>query len=322
MKIVVIVVTFNSSNYLKRAIRHLLNQTVELHKIIVVDNNSNSKHKIAIKNLISTNNVLELITLDENTGGAGGFYHGMKYANEKYNPDWYWLMDDDAFPTPTCLENLLNYRKYTNNVGCLCPTIFGVEWNAFQLYHHKKLSSFLDRDLLIYDEYDKVPEVSTIEANAFVGPLFSKSVVNQLGYPDKKLFIYGDDLEYTYRVSRNYDVLLIKNSIINHRDVAKKQTYTKPQAWWKDYYMYRNRFLFIDKYSVSMIKKYIGFILTLLRVIKQIFMILFIKEYRGLVTIRVKLLKKSIVDGLNGRSGKKIDPINFNEMIKSYYNVD
>ena len=44
--------------------------------------------------------------LPENTGGAGGFNHGLAWAMD-HGADLVWLMDDDGLPEPDCLGTLL-----------------------------------------------------------------------------------------------------------------------------------------------------------------------------------------------------------------------
>ena len=39
--------------------------------------------------------------------GAGGFHAGLKIAHEELRSDYYWMMDDDGYPTEGCLEMLL-----------------------------------------------------------------------------------------------------------------------------------------------------------------------------------------------------------------------
>lgn len=117
-----VVVTFNRKELLTKCISSLLDQTLKLQTIIIVDNNSTDKTEELllqegyIKSLPDTKQKsvqektiqevkLRYIRLPENMGGAGGFYEGVKTAYED-NYDWIWIMDDDAFPTKTCLENL------------------------------------------------------------------------------------------------------------------------------------------------------------------------------------------------------------------------
>ena len=65
---------------------------------------------------------------------------------------------------------------------------------------------------------DQLKAVTEEDANAFVGPLFSGKVVDELGIADGSLFIYGDDSEYTRRVSGKHKLYLIREAVIDHQD--------------------------------------------------------------------------------------------------------
>jgi len=313
-KVVAITVTYNDAYYLKKCIAALLKQTVPLYKIIIVDNNSNSDNKEILKKVIDDK--IEILILYENLGGAGGFEKGMKHAKKIYNPDWYWIMDADAYPREDCLEKLLSHKNDEKNIGFLAPLIYGINLQQYQLYHHKRLTKFLERDIPVYNTYYEVPEISEIEANAFVGPLFSRYAVNKVGVANGALFIYGDDLEYTFRVTRELKALLVKDAVMNHRDQPAANGVQKPQNWWKDYYMYRNRLLFIQKFQNNKILKIIGIWLVAIRCLKQIILSCLLKQNKKLKKYRRKIIKKAYWDGLRENIGKTMDPALFSEEIK------
>lgn len=313
--VIAITVTYNRMNTLKKTINALINQSYELEKIIIVDNNSSEEHKNELKDLEKNNDLIEVIWKNENLGGAGGFYYGMKIALEKYNPDWYWLMDDDAYPTKMCLFNLLNKKNNLDNIGFLAPTIYGLDNKKYQMYHHKLISDNKVDDITAVKRYEDLRDVVEIEANAFVGPLFSKKSVQALGLPDKGLFIYGDDTEYTYRISRQFKGYLIKDAIINHQDPPLQGNTVIPESWWKEYYMFRNRFLFIDKFQNGEKKKE-SFKIIKRRINKKILATLIKPNYRGFRKVRIELLRKAIIDGENKVNGKTIDPVIYISKIK------
>lgn len=318
-KVVVVTVTFNDVDFLLREIRFLKKQTYKIYRIVIVDNNSNEQCKEKLRNIKNDDNI-DIIWLDNNIGGAGGFQKGMEYAYKKYNSDWYWLMDADAYPQEDCLEKLLEYKDLTNNIGYLAPLIMGDDLKKYQLYHHKRLSAFLEKDLYIYNESDEIQDTTPIEADAFVGPLISRKAVAELGFPKGELFIYGDDLEYTYRISRKFNSYLIKSAVINHRDQPSNAGVQKPVNWWKDYYMYRNRIFFIKEFQNNKFKKYIGYILVRLRCTKQVLLAYRLKYNKKLINFRIATIRRAYKDGLNNKSGKIIDPIAYknkvNELIK------
>ena len=306
-KVVAVTVTYNSAELLKKTIDALLKQSYEVDNIIVVDNASDEKNKKLIESYKGLSEIIHIIYLQENSGGAGGFEFGVSYARDNLEFDWIWLMDDDAYPRIDCLENLIK-NKGLYKVGCLAPLIYGVDNNEYQLYHHKYVKRWHSKDKIVYSRYEDVPEISTIDADAFVGPLFSRKIVDELGVPDGSLFIYGDDQEYTYRISRKYNIYLIKNAVMNHKDINASMS-GSPKAWWKDYYMHRNRMLFVKEFSENSFELFMGMTFVKLGIYKRLIMCLLDKKLTlVLKNKRKELLLKSLRDGSRGISGKRIDP--------------
>lgn len=307
-KVVAVTVTYNRVETLKKTIEALMVQNYKLDKIIVVDNNSSEENKEKLRVIEKNSDLVEVIWRDDNLGGAGGFHYGMKLALEKYDPDWYWIMDDDAYPTIDCLEKLLSYKNKLDKIGFLTPAIFGIDNNEYQMYHHKKISKYKVNDITVVAKYEDLSEITEVEANAFVGPLFSREAINLVGLPDKDLFIYGDDTEYTYRVSRKLKGYVIKNAVINHQDPPYEGKAVAPEAWWKEYYMFRNRYLFIDEFSQSKIDKSVAKVYLTSHLIRRILSAQIKPQYKSFRKMRINILTKSISDGFGKKNGKTIDP--------------
>ena len=316
--VILITVTFNSSEYLSRLIESVLEQTFSVKKIIVVDNNSIQEHKNRIHKLQENyKDLIDVLWLNDNTGGAGGFSAGMSYMLENYNADWMWIMDDDAFPTANCLEKLLEDAKSLKNLGFIAPLIFGVDNQAYQLYHHKRFNGNLIEASVPFKTLNDIQDITEIEANAFVGPLFPISVVKNVGIANAGLFIYGDDTDYTYRVTRKYKGYVTPNAVIKHRDPSPDgNNYTNPKAWWKDYYEIRNCLLFVKKFGTSRREKYQYEWTIFYRTLKKIFKAITRKEYRRYRSIRIKILSKALIDGITGCDEKTLDPQQFIKMLE------
>ena len=310
-RVVAITVTFNSSELVLKAIKALKAQTRKVDFIVVVDNHSRKEERMKIDAAVKNDPEIILVNMKENFGGAGGFCAGMKYVKEKLNADWYWLMDDDAFPENNCLEKLMEHAADSDDIGCLVPLIWGIDKKDYQLYHHKILSKYLTKDRPVVTNIDQLSDIVQIEANAFVGPLVSKRAVDEVGIADGSLFIYGDDLEYTYRISRKYKIYLVKTAQINHRDILVKNTILDPKAWWKDYYDLRNRLFFIEKYATSFPKRIIGKSILGLKIIKRICDAIVKKDYKGYRKKRINILFKAWSDGNKNKRGKVIDPVEY-----------
>ena len=115
MKISAVVVTYNRLSLLKRTISSLLSQTYSLQQVYVVNNGSTD----GTKEWLDRQQHLTVVH-QENVGGSGGFYTGIQKAYED-GADWIWCMDDDVFPRPTCLEQLLKERAFMKSATCLIP---------------------------------------------------------------------------------------------------------------------------------------------------------------------------------------------------------
>ncbi len=206
MKIAAVVVTFNRLNLLKKCILSIKLQTYKINEIIIVNNSSTD----GTSEWLLTNQDLTVITQD-NLGGAGGFYKGIKSAYEK-GYDWIWCMDDDTELEKNALYELV--RNLNDNETKILNSIVVSKENkdvlAFGLY-------FSEGNIY----FDKVSSLKYPilkgTANFFNGTLLSREVIKKLGLPLKELFIRGDEYEYFLRTKvNNIKIISITSSIIYH----------------------------------------------------------------------------------------------------------
>jgi rhamnopyranosyl-N-acetylglucosaminyl-diphospho-decaprenol beta-1,3/1,4-galactofuranosyltransferase len=233
-----IIVTYNRKELLINSIIALLNQTVALDTIYIIDNCSTDGTLEYITKILSENTNIKYIRLSENLGGSGGFYEGIRRAYLDEN-DYIWGMDDDAIPLPTAHEELCKIRNEISDVRyCLWSNCN--EDNEF-ISSYKKVDTWM-----------------------FVGFYLLRNVIEAVGYPRRDFFIYHDDSEYAHRITKSgIPIFKVKGSVIDHTDGFSKLFYEKkifgkliqyPQlSNWRNYYFIRN---FILKYSYKEIKKY------------------------------------------------------------------
>lgn len=316
--VVAITVTYNDYGYLKRALQYLRSQTVKVSKIVVVDNHSDEEFKELLAG--EEDERVEVLWLPDNVGGAGGFEAGMRFAYQRYDAEWFWLMDADAYPEKDCLEKLLVHADPGRKIGFLAPIIFGDDLKEYQLYHHKRVSKLLFRDHPAYETYGQIPPgEAPIEADAFVGPLISREAIDSVGFADGSLFIYGDDFEYTYRITRTFDGLLIKDAVINHRDQPTRKG-QPVHNWWKDYYDLRNWLFLVRKYQQKKLLRCIGTGLVILRGAKRTAKTFLLPVDMSLKKRYCALMRRAVMDGLKDRRGKTVDPRAFATEIKQIGN--
>lgn len=313
--VIAITVTYNRTRTLSKCLEALLTQSRPVDKILVVDNHSNEEESKKLEELVSQSDCIELLVLKENLGGAGGFEAGMKAAKERWNPDWYWLMDDDAYPRKDCLEVLLRYGGELPEAGGLCPAIYGVDLERYQLFHHKKMTRVMLKSIPVSRNYEELEKVTKEDANAFVGPLFPGKIVSEIGIADGSLFIYGDDTEYTHRVAVAHPLYLIKEAIIDHQDAPVLNENMKPEGWWKEYYGNRNQYFMIREFQTGRVRRLAGYCCFTIRLLA----IMVKSIIKGYDVLRIKLIVQAIKDGLCNRRGKTLDPQKYYDYLKKHH---
>lgn len=257
MKICVIVVTFNRKDLLKKCISSLRNQSVPLSDIIVVNNGCTDGTKDWLEEQS------DLISLhQQNLGGAGGFYAGMHYCYErKVQYDWFWLMDDDVRPHPDCLEKLL--ANIENNIGILVPVRYQRD-NLF-ICEHKRLnySNPFGKRLLEKVRPEELSNKVDVQCATFEGPFIKRDVITAIGFPTKELFIFNDDVEYSYKaIKAGFRITMIPEAKMEREYIAPQERY---KLLWRLYYMTRN-LVYLDRvYGQNWLVKYIRPIIGLLK---------------------------------------------------------
>jgi GT2 family glycosyltransferase len=207
-KVGVLVVTFNRLILLKEAIDSLRLQTFKDMQIVVVNNGSTDR----TKEWLDVQEDIHTIT-QENLGGAGGFFTGMKYIAEA-GYEYCWLMDDDVECMPTALEELMKAIQTDENIGFVCSKIIGIEGFATSV---QGLDSRPDKNGYV-DCLDKISyQMLKVRTAPFVSVLLSTNIIYKYGLPLKEFFIWGDDTEYTIRISNHQESYIACKSIVKHK---------------------------------------------------------------------------------------------------------
>lgn len=307
-KICVLIVTYNRKDLLKNLLESLLEQTYKIDGIIVVDNNSEDGTNEMLVNMGCIKNAYEknfLLKSDWkqninfyyyqnsiNVGGAGGFAKAFELVKD-LEYDYIWIMDDDVKPDKNCLKELVNNLDDSSRicVPCRKDAIFC----DFPMLKVDLKKPFLFRSIKIYTQEIKIPFVY-VESMPFEGPLIDKSLINEIGIPDKEYFILHDDTDYAHRALKVTKIKYVVNAKLKRMIAINSY----PKWCWRNYYTLRNCIYFEKKYGENFAVRHIR---TFLRCICTIFTS--IKEGNR---YRVKWIIKAYLDGIRGNMGKTYDP--------------
>lgn len=232
-EIAAVIVTYNRKELLAECIQALRRQKGAAFDIIVTDNASTdgTAEQLAED---AARGALTYLNTGENLGGAGGFQYAIRYAVQK-GYRYLWMMDDDTIPTETALQELLlaaaglpegwgflsSRAVWTDGSPC--------KMNEQKLLHGRALSSARGT-------------VPCREAT-FVSLFLPAETVYEVGLPIKEFFIWGDDVEYTRRISSVRESYYVSGSVVVHKtannygsNIAKDD----PERLARYRYAYRN----------------------------------------------------------------------------------
>ncbi len=247
-----VVVTYNRKQQLLACLNALKKQSYTLAHIVVVNNASQdgTEDFLAENNWIN-NDYFTLINLNENLGGAGGFYIGIEFALSK-NTDFVWLMDDDGLPQQDCLSHLIPYAKGNSYIGPVVLDINGSEKLSFTLRKPNSLDVVKQ-----YSELDKDDFIQEAVL-PFNGTLISTSLIKEMGLPNKDFFIWGDEREYTFRAEKyNAEIGTVTKALFYHPIVSSQSVpmffghlhYNYTDSKLKQYCFSRNTFAIFHQYK-------------------------------------------------------------------------
>ena len=260
MNIACVVVTYNRKHLLKRCVEAVAKQSFKPTCVYILDNASTDGTMDAVKEwgFYNTENdgiKYSYILNAKNEGGAGGFYHGMKYAMEDGDFDALWVMDDDGEPDKDCLKNLVAHLGAHDYIA---PIVLSDE--------DRYTCSFVpDTD---YEEFCKRADKDGVVkdwASPFNGILYSAKLIRKIGYPKKEMFIWGDEINYHLRAKNAGSLPATIVNAIHYHPLSRGEVLCNEQTLgvhlflvkdeWKLYCAIRNRV-----YNLNLIyNRYVAF---------------------------------------------------------------
>lgn len=248
MDIGVVLVTYNRREKLIKALECYEKQIFLPTYILIVDNCSTDGTQDILSSWKETPSGYkkEVIFLDKNAGGSGGYYIGMEAAAKK-DAEWIWLADDDAYPRQDALQKLNDYYEKLSEekkakTAALCSAVYNNGKIHAGHRNRLKLSKFKCTIEAVDESEYKKP--FRLDVFSYVGACIKKEALLRAGFVERDYFIYSDDREHSLRIRKEGYILCIPESIIDH----DTPPFRPNEINWKRYYGKRNDFLMIRKH--------------------------------------------------------------------------
>ena len=256
MKLSIIIVSYNVKDYVKQCIRSIYNSTLDSssYEIIVVDNDS---HDGTVRELKKSFPKLIIKKNSKNLGFSKAVNIGIALAKG----DFISIINPDIILGKETFAKLIDYLNHNNKTGCIGPRILNSDgsiqhsckrslptpisalWRLLGIDKVFPKSKFFGKYNLTYLDINKTHKVDAI-SGAFM--LIKRKVVKEVGLFDERFFMFGEDLDYCYRINqKKYDIIYNPSTEIVHYkgESVKQAPYNMVNIF------YSAMLIYFDKYS-------------------------------------------------------------------------
>lgn len=239
-KISFVILTWNSSKYIKNCIDSLntiLNFSVQ---IIIVDNGSTDGTVEILKKYKKQMNNLEVIFLSQNIGTTKSRNIALKLIDDDAN--YICILDSDTIINENAIEVMSNYLLQNQNVALVGPAMvnehneYQIPYRKFPNWKIKLLKAFPIRKISkIGEKMEAYPSESIsdeFECDYLISAcwMMRYGIYIKLGNLDEKIFYSPEDVEYCMRArSKGYRIVYLKKAKIVHlyQRISKKKFISK-----------------------------------------------------------------------------------------------
>lgn len=272
------IVTFNRSALLTRLLDSITVMDPKPGHVVIIDNASSDDTTDVVESYresIGTEIVYR--RLDTNTGGSGGFSEGMRTAYE-LGSTWIWLMDDDVEVMPDGLARM----------GAWAPRFKSIQGRRYdfdgsEFYWQYRISEPLGIPIPFAPSGFDASGYKEMNSGCFEGMFIHRDIVEQIGLPDPRFFIYWDDQTYGWLASRLTTSVIVDEFVLRRTreikqwDMGIRHMNASSDAY--RYYIMRNRALIKQYYRALGVYRPVAFGLgTSLTFGKEIIRLLFVER--------------------------------------------
>lgn len=206
----VVIVTWNTRDLLLEVLRSLYAETRDVSfEVIVVDNASDDGTSEVVRSRFPEVRLLELAT---NRGFTGGNNEGFKVARGRY----VLLLNSDTIVLPTTVVPLVRFLDEHPRAGCAgarhlnadgslqrsmddVPSLLADALYYTELFRVPVIRRWLSRRCAWWSDHDIEREAGWVNGACM---MVRRDVITEIGGLDERLFIYGEELDWCYRMQQ------------------------------------------------------------------------------------------------------------------------
>jgi hypothetical protein len=230
----IIIVNWNTKNYLKQCIDSLNSQTYRNFEIILVDNNSKDDSVSFVKQNYPN---VTIIQNENNVGYGEGNNIGFRHSNGTI----FVLVNPDAILETNWISLLVSVLQSSDKIAAVTGKIFYADsnGNGDKIFSTWSKINTLSGNPVNFHHDEPISKVDYLSGAVM---MIKKEIVDKIGFIDTDYFLYFEETDWCARILRlGYDLIYVPNAMAWH--VVSPLLNSEK----KIFFMERNRIQFVLK---------------------------------------------------------------------------
>jgi GT2 family glycosyltransferase len=226
-EVVCLLVSHDGASWLPAVLDGLLGQTAPVARVVAVDTGSRDGSAELVRTALEGRVSLTTRSLPGSAGFPEAVADGLlALAESGHEPEWVWILHDDANPDPGALRALLAAAEQRPDADFLGPKLR--EWPSLRrllelgvtISGTGRRETGLERGEYDQGQHDEVREVLAVNS---AGMLARRTALAELGGFDAALPIFGNDIDLGWRAAAaGRTTLVVPDAVVFHAEAAHR----------------------------------------------------------------------------------------------------
>lgn len=260
LSVAIIIIGFNNEKSIRECLyslfKNFLGKNFLKGRIIFIDNNSSDKTVENVSKLREFYPYFDVVKNEKNIGFSKAVNQGIIFAQKKYDPDFFMLLNPDAkLETETLVhktvQRMMKFSKpviasprITKAYNEECPIKTKekkiwfeggkINWLKQKVTHEKFNSDILNNDKIFQSDF--------ISGCAM---LFNRKTLTEVGLFDERFFLFYEDADFCFRAKKHGAKLIVFNDL----EVCHIESASFSNQDTKNYHLVKSGLFFFHKHS-------------------------------------------------------------------------
>lgn len=289
----IVILNWNNFPDTSKCIDSLLKINNPSFKIVIVDNCSDDD---SAENLRKEFPQLIHLQTTTNLGYAGGMNLGIKFAL-KNNADFILISNNDMVYSKDFFEPLIQTINSSDKIGVVSPKVLYMHdkekiycaGGDFNFLRASGVAGFRNKNTKFYGLVNR--KITMAEGSCF---LAKREVFERCGLIREDFFMYFEDLEFSDRVRKYFEIWYCSDSIVYHKGGAGASWSLHSPLYY--FYYTRNRYLYFSTFNFTT-RMYVQIYSILISILKSFSLIISASNKKSNVTLALRNLFEANILG-------------------------